>query len=280
MKFFSITKPGIIFGNLITATGGYLLASHSGFNIPLFFYMLLGIGLVIASGCVFNNIIDQDIDILMTRTKYRPLVSGKISAKTACYYGTFLGIAGFLVFIFLTNWLATILAFIGFFFYVVVYSLWLKRRSIHGTTIGGIAGAIPSVVGYCAVTDRFDSGAVALFFILFLWQLPHFYAIAIFRMQDFKNARLPILPLQKGIAYTKKVILLCTLMFLMVAILPTLLGYTGKYYLVISLLLSLGWIGFSLHGFFVSDERAWARKMFFYSIIVITIVCAALAISQ
>ena len=246
-------------------------------HFGLLFNTLIAMSLVIGSGCVLNNYIDRDIDLLMERTRNRVLVKGLMSTKIALLYAVVLGILGFALFYFETNPLTFWMAFIGWFVYVVVYSLAFKRRSNYGTLIGAIAGAIPLVVGYCAVTNRFDLGAILLFLILFIWQMPHFYAIAIYRLEDFKAAAIPVLPLQRGFAYTKKSILVYTVLFTIVAVMPTVFHYAGVIYGVVALALGIMWFVMGLQGFHTTDDRIWARKMFLFSILNITVLCIAMA---
>lgn len=276
MRFFSIIKPGIIFGNAVTLCGGYFLGSQNNFHFLPFLFALIGMSLVIAAGCVLNNCIDRDIDRLMERTKNRPLVTGAISLKTAILYAIALGIVGFAI-LSLTNILTVIIALIGIFFYVVVYSLYFKRNSKYGVAVGGISGAVPPVIGYCAATNRFDLGAIILFLILFFWQIPHFYAIAIYRLQDFKAASIPVLPLRKGIAYTKKHMLVFTVIFAIVSLLPTLCGYIGLPYFILALILGLYWIYLAWRGLKANNDIAWSRRMFLFSIINITILSFMMA---
>jgi len=279
LRYLSLTKPGIIFGNLVTLTGGFLLASKSGIDLSLLLCAMLSMALIIGGGCVFNNFIDQDIDSVMQRTKNRALVVGSVSGKSALVFGSLLTLSGALLIYFTTNLLTTIIALIGLVFYVVVYSLFLKRLSTYGTIIGGIAGAIPPVVGYCAVTNRFDMGAMLLFLILFAWQIPHFYAISIYRLEDFKTANIPILPVKKSIYYTKVSMVLYIIVFSIAAVMPILFGYAGVVYFVIATCLSLIWLGLGIHGLMIKhNERVWARKMFLWSIIVITILCLVMGI--
>ncbi len=267
MKFVSVTKPGIIFGNIVTVSGGFFLGTQSHFDLWLFLCTLVGMGLVVACGCVFNNMIDCDIDALMERTRKRPMVQGIISRPIAFIYGACLGIAGFLVFYFWVNSLTVVIAAVGLFFYVLIYSLWLKRQSSLGTMVGGIAGAVPPVVGYCAVTNQFNTAAILLFLILFFWQMPHFYAISIYRLQDFKAAAIPILPVKKSVRYTKISILCYIVAFTIAAVLPTLFGYAGWVYFGGALLLGLIWLVIGLKGFAHLEDRVWARKMFLFSIL-------------
>jgi protoheme IX farnesyltransferase len=275
MRFFSITKPGIIFGNGVTAAGGFFLGFHPPFSFLSFFAMLVGLSLVIACGCVFNNLIDQDIDGLMRRTQNRVLVKGLIARPTAFVYGLILGLLGFILLYLMSGILATAFAFLGWFFYVVVYSLSLKRNSNYGTLIGAIAGAVPPVVGYCAATQRFDLGAVLFFVILFLWQMPHFYAIAMYRLKDFKAASIPVLPLQKSLAYTRRSIMAYIFVFTLASASPTYFGYAGPMYGVVALALGILWFVMGIAGFREQADGPWARKMFLFSIVNITVLCFA-----
>lgn len=280
MRYVSVTKPGIIFGNIITVSGGYFLGSQTHFYFWPFLAALIGMSFVIASGCVFNNFIDQDIDVLMERTKNRPLVLGTISDFAALLYATLLGIIGFIILYCFTNFLTVITALIGLFFYVIIYTLWLKRRSIYGTIIGGVAGAVPPVAGYCAATNQFDMGAVILFLILFLWQIPHFYAISIYRLKDFSAASIPILPVEKNITYTKISMLIYIVAFLFASIMPSILGYIGIIYFVAALSLGLVWLLLGFQGLKAKNDSAWAKKMFLFSIINITLLCVMMLIKQ
>jgi len=277
MKFLSITKPGIIFGNLVTVMGGFFLASgEHPFNFSLLLYTLLGMTFVIASGCVFNNYIDKDIDSLMERTKNRVLPQQKMSTMTALVYGLVLGILGFAVLYRQTNLLTVFIAFIGFFVYVVIYSLWFKRQSVFGTVVGGVAGSVPPVAGYCAVTNQFDAGAIILFLMLFFWQLPHFYAISIYRLKDFSAARLPVLPLTKNIQYTKISMIVFITIYAVISVLPFFYGYVGNLYFSTAIIFGLVWLIMGIIGFHQKSNAGnikWSRKMFLFSIINITILC-------
>lgn len=234
--------------------------------------------LVIASGCVLNNLIDRDIDQLMERTKNRVLAQGLMSGKLAFCYAILLAALGFGLLFWRTNLLTTFVALVGLVVYVGAYSLWFKRNSAFGTAIGGIAGAVPPIVGYCAVRNQFDMGALILLGILFFWQMPHFYAIAIYRLSDFKAANIPVLPITKGMRYTKLTTLVYIAIFTLVAALPSIFAYTGIIYLSIALGLGLIWFYLGLKGLKQQDDRLWARKMFLFSIIVITVLSFAMAV--
>lgn len=279
MRFFSVVKPGIIFGNIVTLCGGFFLGSRQGINFTLLFMSMIGLALVIASGCVFNNYVDRDIDQLMERTKNRVLVQGLIAPRVAFLYATLLGVAGFLILYFQVNTLAAVSAFIGFFVYVILYTLRFKRHSSYGTLIGGIAGAMPPVVGYVAATNHFDLAAALLFLILFFWQMPHFYAIAIYRLSDFSAAAIPVLPLKKTIPYTKISMLIYTVAFAITAVLPSFLGFSGFVYGITAAALGIIWIILGVKGYLNKlPDQIWARKMFLFSILNITLLCLAMAV--
>lgn len=171
--YYELTKPGIIFGNAVTTTAGFLLASKGDIDWWLFFATLIGLSLIIASACVFNNYIDREIDQKMTRTKNRALAKGLIPVQRAITFAICLGLIGVAFLDLYTNPLTLLVALTGFFVYVVVYGI-CKRRSVYGTLVGSIAGGVPPVVGYCAVSNQFDTGALLLFTTVALWQMPHF----------------------------------------------------------------------------------------------------------
>ncbi|MCA6219757.1 heme o synthase [Photorhabdus antumapuensis] len=269
-QYLQVTKPGIIFGNLISVIGGFLLASKGVIDYPLFISTLLGVSLVVASGCVFNNYIDRDIDRIMERTKNRVLVKGLIDPKISLIYASILGIAGIVLLYAATNALAMQLAIIGFVVYVGVYSLYMKRKSVYGTLIGSLSGAAPPVIGYCAVTGQFDTGALILLLIFSLWQMPHSYAIAIFRFKDYQAANIPVLPVIKGISVAKNHIILYILAFMIATLMLAISGYAGYKYLVVAAAVSVWWLGMALSGYKTDNDRIWARKLFIFSIVAIT----------
>ncbi len=267
---YRLTKPGIIYGNLFTATSGFLLASRLHVHYALLFATLTGIALVIASACVFNNIIDRGLDALMTRTKKRALVTGDINEHVASLYAMLLGAVGFMILALHTNLLTVGLGIIAFLDYVILYGI-AKRRWVIGTIVGSVAGALPPAAAYTAVTNRFDSGAALLFLILVLWQMPHFYAIAMYRYEDYKKAGLPVLPVKKGMAHARQQILGYIAAFTLAAGGLTVFGYTGYIYLAVVSLLGLSWLWKGLYGLKKFDDTMWGRKMFLFSLIVITV---------
>lgn len=267
--YYRLTKPGIIYGNLLTAIGGFILGAKGQIHVGLAVAAFLGISLIIASACVVNNYIDRGIDSRMERTKKRAMVTRTISVRNAMIYAAILGVIGFGVLLIYTNTLTFVLGLTAYFVYVVWYGI-EKRRSTLGTLVGSIAGSMPPVAGYTAVTGNFDAGAFILFLILTLWQMPHFYAIAIYRLKDYQAAGIPVLPAVKGMKETKIHILLYITGFLISLVLLTIFGYAGYLYLVIMLGLGVWWLIKGAQGFQATDDNAWARKLFFQSLILIT----------
>ncbi|MCO6513603.1 MULTISPECIES: heme o synthase [Snodgrassella] len=269
--YLQVTKPGIIVGNLISVVGGFLLASKGSINDSLLILTLLGVSLVVASGCAFNNLIDRDIDPKMERTKNRVLVRGLVSARVTFVLATILGITGFAVLYFGANPLAMWLSVMGFVVYVGVYSLYMKRHSVYGTLIGSLSGAAPPVIGYCAVSNNFDAGALILLAIFSLWQMPHSYAIAIYRFKDYQAANIPVLPVVKGIAVAKHHITFYIIAFMFATLMLSIGGYAGYKYLVVAAAVSVWWLCMALSGYKAqNNDRIWARKLFVFSIIAIT----------
>ncbi|KAF3362727.1 Protoheme IX farnesyltransferase [Chlamydiales bacterium STE3] len=272
INYYLLTKPGIILGNLITVAAGFLLASKGHFDGALFLGTLFGLGFIIASGCVFNNCMDRGIDKKMMRTQGRALVKGSISLKEAIVFGLCLGLIGVFLLIVYTNPLTVAIACMGFFVYVFIYSLW-KSHTIYGTAIGSIAGAVPPVVGYCAVSAHFDTGAFILFLMLIFWQMPHFFAIALSHLEDYALAGIPVLPLKKGILRTKIHMALYIIGFILTSAMLTLFHYTGYLYLAATLGLGTLWLIQAIAGFAKEDFKQWGYRMFCLSLVLILAIC-------
>ncbi len=279
--YYLVTKPGIIYGNLVTVLGGFFLATHSmhrSVDFALLVATLLGISLTIAGSCVMNNIIDRDIDAVMERTKNRELVLGVIKPRDAFVYGVVLSVLGTLVLFFFTNPPTLLAALIGVFFYVICYSLYAKRGGVFGTLVGSVSGAVPPVVGYLAVTNSLDTGAILLFLILSIWQMPHSYAIAMYRLEDYRKAKIPVLPVARGLLRTKIETLIYTLLFACAILALYSFGYAGKIYIALMGSASLLWFLLSVQGFFQSNDRQWAKRMFIGSILIITLFSFAISL--
>ena len=265
-KYYYLTKPGIVFGNILTVLAGYFFASKWHINLKVFLAVILGSSLIIASAGVINNIIDRKIDKKMKRTSKRALVSGNISFKNALIYGIILAIIGFFILTF-SNYKVEIVGLIGYLDYLVFYSFF-KRRSVYGTLVGSVSGSIPLVAGYLAFQNKFNLIFLDLFLIMSVWQMAHFYAIAIYRQKDYSSARLPMLPIIKGISKTKVQINLYIILYLVLNVWLYFIAKTSIIYLILMVFISLTWIIKSLREFNMSDDILWAKDIFRFSLIV------------
>jgi protoheme IX farnesyltransferase len=273
--FIDITKPGINASNLLATFTGYLLAAGftGSFGLMVFIYAMTGTALVIAGGCTLNNFYDRDIDPLMKRTRTRAVPSGRMKPSTALIYGIILSVAGHLVLLFGVNLLTAVLGFIGFAVYLFIYTMWLKRTSTLNTVVGGISGAVPPVMGWVAVTGRLDLAALALFLILFLWQPPHFFALAMRKSEEYRAAGIPMLPVVKGNSETKKQILIFTILLIPATILLFVTGAASWTFLVTAIILDLIYVVLAIRGLSrKEDEDMWAKQMFLYSLFYLTVI--------
>ncbi|MFN7064819.1 MAG: heme o synthase [Aquificaceae bacterium] len=267
-----LTKPGIVLLVLITTLTGMYLAQR-GFPDPwLVFWTLFGTGLASAGCAVLNQFFDKDIDALMDRTKDRPLPSGSVEPKKALVFGLSLFIFSILILISKVNLLAVLFVLMAAFFYVVVYTLALKRKSPLSTEIGGISGALPPVIGYAAVKGEVGFEALILFLIMFMWQPPHFWVLAIKYAEDYKRAGIPTLPVSKGIAHTKIKTLIYTSSLLPLSLLPFFYNMAGQLYFFSALILSGIYLIFTLR--VTLSKRPNGMFLFLYSVLYIALLFA------
>ncbi|EMI11715.1 heme o synthase [Anoxybacillus salavatliensis] len=276
---FAVVKIGIVNSNLITTFTGLWLALHftgQGFlsNLHTVFFALIGSALVIAGSCALNNFIDRDIDHLMERTKSRPTVSGSVEPKRVLWFGVLLVTIGTLSLL-MTTVTAAIIGLIGMVTYVFLYTMWSKRSNTLNTVIGSISGAVPPVIGWTAVDDGFHIVPVILFLLMFLWQPPHFLALAMKRCEEYRAAGIPMLPVVHGFAMTKRQIVIWIVALLP---LPFYLFSLGVPFLVIATLLNVGWLALGLAGFKMKDDIKWAKWMFIYSLNYLTILFVTMVI--
>lgn len=267
-KYYQLAKPGIIYGNALNTAGGFLFASMGHVNPRLLLTTLVGSSLVIGGGCVYNNYLDREIDAKMARTKKRSLVDKTIPVPAALLFATILATMGLLVLGNYTNLLTVYIGLFGLFAYVAIYGT-AKRTTLHSTLIGSISGAVPVVAGYTAVTNQLDTPAWLLGLVLACWQMPHFYAIAVYRMKEYKAAGLPILTVQKGIGAAKRQIFAYTVLFIFACWLLWHFGHAGTAYLTIVTILGLRWLYQASLGFSTKDDDKWAKGMFGFSLLVI-----------
>jgi protoheme IX farnesyltransferase len=262
--YLSLTKPGIIFGNLVSVSGGLFLGSQGHPDVRVVLATLRGVGFARGGGCALNNLIDKDIDALMLRTQKRPLPNGRVSDIGALLLGLVLSVSGLFLLWQYANPLASLITLFGLAVYVLLYSLWLKR-TIHGTWVGSLSGAVPPLAGYCAASGQLDAAGLILFASFALWQLPHAYAIAVLHLNDYARASIPVLPLVRGVSRIKRDMPLYVAAFTLCAILLSFARYTGWSYLAVTVLLGAAWMRSAWRAR-NGDDRVWARQSFAWSI--------------
>lgn len=276
--FLALVKIGIIKSNLITVFTGLWLALHfSGMsflkNLDIVVLALLGSALIIGGAGTLNNYIDRDIDHLMERTKARPTVTGKASAVSVLLLGlSFVGVGTILLAF--TTWTAAVIGLFGVFAYVILYTF-SKRKLVSNTIIGSISGAVPPLIGWAAVDANLDIIAWVLFLIMFIWQPPHFYALAMRRVEEYRKAGIPMLPVVKGFKRTKISINFWVLLLMPI---PFFLKPLGIPLVVISIVLNIGWLVLGLLGFKMKNDDKWAKLMFIYSLNYLTILFVSMVI--
>ena len=277
--FLALIKIGIVNSNLITVFTGLWLAfqfsdRHFLNELDILVYTIVGSALIIAGSAAMNNYIDTDIDPLMESKKARPTVTGRFKPSAVLALAVSFIVIGEL-FLFSASVSAGLFGIAGVLAYVVLYSMWSKRRHVSNTIVGSISGAIPPLIGWAAVEPTLGTGAWALFLIMFIWQPPHFYALAMKRTEEYRAANIPMLPVIKGFHRTKKSMLAWVVMLFP---LPFLLMELGTGFIILATLLNIGWLVLAIRGFKVADDLKWAKTMFIYSLNYMTILFVSMII--
>lgn len=277
--FLALIKIGIVNSNLITVFTGLWLAfqfSDKNFldHMDILVYTIVGSALIIAGSAAMNNYIDTDIDPLMASKRARPTVTGRFKPSAVLALAISFIVIGEL-FLFSASVSAGLFGIAGILAYVVLYSMWSKRRHVGNTIVGSISGAIPPLIGWAAVEPTLGTGAWALFLIMFIWQPPHFYALAMKRTEEYRAANIPMLPVVKGFHRTKKSMLAWVLLLFP---LPFLLMELGIGFIILATALNIGWLVLAIRGFKAADDLKWAKKMFIYSLNYMTILFVSMII--
>ncbi|QBR85065.1 protoheme IX farnesyltransferase [Legionella israelensis] len=229
--YMELCKPRVVMLMLLTALVGMYLATPGWLSFSLILTALSGIGLCAGSAATINHLVDRRIDAIMARTKKRPVAHGRISVLRALTFAVILGISGLMILICCVNLLTALLTFFTLIGYAGIYTGYLKRATPQNIVIGGLAGAAPPLLGWTAVTNQLNPEALLLVLIIFTWTPPHFWALAIYRFEEYKHAKIPMLPVTHGIAFTKLNVLLYTILLFAVSILPFAVGMSGWLYL-------------------------------------------------
>jgi protoheme IX farnesyltransferase len=278
--YYELTKPRVVMLIVFTAIVGMFVSvpGWPGF-MPLLFGTL-GIGLAASSAAVYNHVLDARIDIQMMRTRGRPLPQGKLTEKSALTFATTLCIISMLILWFLVNPLTATLTFFSLIGYAVIYTGWLKRATPQNIVIGGAAGAAPPILGWTAVTNQIEAGALLMFLIVFVWTPPHFWALAIARKEEYAKVDIPMLPVTHGEAYTRLNILLYSILLVLVTILPYLIGMSGVIYLLAAIVLDVYFMYYAIQMYRVPDDMELPMKLFKYSISYLGFLFAALLVDH
>lgn len=263
--YFEMTKPKVVALMLLTVLVGMCLAMPTILPVQPLIAGLLGIAMMAGSAAALNHLIDRRIDGLMARTYNRPLPKGRISATRALIFATALGSLGFVILYLFTNPLTAWLTFASLIGYALIYTAYLKRATPQNIVIGGLAGAMPPLLGWTAVTNQFHGHALLLVIIIFLWTPPHFWALAIHRRAEYAKVDIPMLPVTHGVEFTKTCILLYTILLAIACLLPVLVGMSGPLYFVCSSALSCGFI-YKAWQLKYQDREGLAMQVFRFSI--------------
>jgi heme o synthase len=281
--FLALMKPGVV--RLVVYTGLCgLIAAPGSIHPVLGFTAVLCIALAAGAAGALNQWYEADIDAIMKRTAKRPLPAGRMESDSALHFGVGVGVFSVLLMGFATNWFAAAILAVSILFYVLIYTVWLKRRTPQNIVIGGAAGAFPPLIGWVAVTGDISTLPVLLFALIFLWTPPHFWALALFMKADYASAGVPMLPVVAGERVTRQQIFLYTLPMAAVAILPWPLELTGAVYGFVAtggsmLFLTLAtWVGFRKTG--EGDTMKPEKRLFAYSIIYLFVLFGALAVDR
>lgn len=277
--YLTLCKPKVVSLIVFTAVVGMFLATPNMVPWDVLIYGIIGIGLAASSAATINHVIDYRIDSIMARTMRRPLPEGKISIVNAIIFAWFLGTISMGILAFLVNTLTAGLTALSLIGYGFIYSMFLKRATPQNIVIGGAAGAAPPVLGWTAVTGTLDPNSLLLFLIIFVWTPPHFWALAIYRRDDYAAADIPMLPVTHGVEFTRLQILLYTILLFIATLLPYLVGMSGLFYLVGAVLLGAGFLYYAILMRFNHDDRL-AMRTFSYSIIYLMLLFAFLLIDH
>lgn len=267
-SYYELTKPNVVFLIVFTAIVGMMLATPGMVPLQALIFGSIGIGLGAASAAVINHIVDQKIDTDMGRTENRPLPTGQVDTIQAGAFALILGSLSMLILVGLVNLMTALLTFISLIGYAFVYTMYLKRATPQNIVIGGATGAAPPILGWVAVTGEVHPHALLLFLIIFVWTPPHFWALAIAKKNEYAKARLPMLPVTHGVAYTRLHILLYTILLIPISVLPYAVKMSGLLYLGGALFLGAVFLYYAIQLMrYPEDDQRLPMKTFGFSIV-------------
>ena len=274
-SYYILCKPNVVYMMLITALVGMLLAQETVPSISYMFIALLGIALCSGSAAAINQVLDRSADASMNRTDKRPLPQGDISPIHASIFALVIGFLGALILYIFVNTLTMYLTIASLIGYAFIYTVYLKRATPQNIVIGGLAGAAPPLLGWTSITNSIDAYSLLLVLIIFIWTPPHFWALAIYRKDEYAKESIPMLPVTHGVAFTKLQIVLYTIILFLVSLLPYIVLMSGVIYLISALVLSSVFLYYSIK-LYLGEGDEYAMKTFTYSIYYIFLIFIAL----
>ena len=278
-SYYELCKPNVVYMMLICAFVGMLLAEESVNSFWYLFVSLSGIAFCAASAAAINQVIDRNTDASMTRTDQRPLPQGELSATHASIFALVIGILGALILYLYVNTLTMILTLASLIGYAFIYTVYLKRATPQNIVIGGLAGAAPPLLGWASVSNTIEPYALLLVLIIFVWTPPHFWALAIYRKDEYAKESIPMLPVTHGVIFTKLQIVLYTIILFIVSLLPYVVLMSGEIYLFSALALSTVFLYYSINLYYSNDDED-AMKTFQFSIYYIFLIFLALLLDH
>jgi heme o synthase len=278
-RYFELTKPKVVALITFTAMAGTLLASGGVPPFGTLAWASAGIALAAASAATLNHVLERQIDAQMPRTRARPLPAGRVSRRRAIALAAVLAALAMGILSALVNVVTAALTFVSLIAYAGLYTLWLKHATPQNIVIGGVAGAMPPVLGWTAITGHVDANALLLFLIIFVWTPPHFWALAIARRAEYGRAGIPMLPVTHGVAHTRLQILLYTILLTVVTLLPCLTGMSGPLYLGAALILDAGFL-YNALALKLSSRPQLPMRVFRFSVSYLMWLFAALLIDH
>lgn len=277
--YIELCKPRVVLLMLLTVVVGMYLATPGWIDLTLLASALIGIGLCAGSAAAINHLVDRHIDAIMARTKKRPVAHGRVSVSQALLFALIIGVSGLLLLALFVNPLTALLTFVTLIGYAGVYTGYLKRATSQNIVIGGLAGAAPPLLGWTAVTNQLDPQALLLVLIIFTWTPPHFWALAIYRFEEYQHAQIPMLPVTHGIQFTKLNVYLYTILLLVVSVLPFVIGMSGWIYLLAALGLGARFL-FWAHKLYWTEKSVVAMQTFRFSIVYLMLLFVFLLIDH
>lgn len=278
-SFYLMCKPRVTALVVFTAVIGMFLGSPGMVSLPILLVATLGIAMVTGAAAAFNCLIEQKIDARMARTRGRPLPTGQVTSLQTLVFATLLGTLGLALLYGLVNPLTMWLTLGTFFGYAVIYTIFLKPATPLNIVIGGASGAMPPILGWAAVTNSIPPEALILFLIIFSWTPPHFWALALYRRNEYAKSGLPMLPITHGEEFTRLHILLYTIILVTVSLMPFTIGMSGFLYLVGAVVLDAGFLYYVIK-LYRTYSDALAKKTFGYSIFYLTVLFAVLLVDH